>query len=233
LFLVKKDGKHGIVSIDNKIILPAVYDDVFYMYTNEHMFYVKNKNKHGIVDSANKIIIPIIYDDLFHLNKNRFRVKNNGVYGVVNSENQIIIPVEYTEISYDNITVNSNDQIVQVKKGDKIGIMDINGTTILPVEFDSIICYDTICRVSKDSMYYFARGSTVNYKEAYEEIYSLANMFRIKKNGKYGITNYKGDVIIEPVYDEVDYFSRRGIVVKKDGKEATFDTYGKTIVPLH
>ena len=233
LFLVKKDGKHGIVNTDNKTILPIVYDDVFYIYTNENTFHVKNNNKHGVVGTDNKIIIPIIYDDLLDINKNMFQVKNNGLYGVLNNENQIIIPVEYAEISYDNISMHSNDQIFQVKKGDKIGIIDINGTTILPVEFSSIDCYDTICRISKDSMYYFAHGSTVNYKEAYEEIYNMGNMFRIKKNGKYGATNYKGDVLIEPVYDEVDFFSSKGFVVKKNGQEATFDIYGKMIIPLH
>ena len=230
LLIARKDSLYGVIDLNENIIIPFEYVEI--QQFDKALFLVEKNGKRGLIDTTNKIIVPIIYDYVNYVNENNVMVNNNKLYGILSKDNQIIVPIEYEEIYQKNISWHNLDDIFQIKIAGKIGLMALNGNIILPAEFNSISCDDYVCRVSKDSMYYFAHGSTVDYNEAYEEIYGLANIFLVKKNGKYGVTNYKGDVLIESIYDEVDYFPSRGIVVKKDGKEATFDIYGKMIVPL-
>ena len=74
--------------------------------------------------------------------------------------------------------------------------------------------------------------SVVNYSQPYEEILRMGNTFLIKKNGKYGAANYNGNVIIDPVYDKLE-FGYSEIIAEKNGKKVTFDKYGKLITDFH
>ena len=155
------------------------------------------------------------------------------MYGLLNAENHAITPIEYDEINLSYSWWYRSDEIFEVKKSGQIGSIDLNGNIILPIEF-SAISFDgpTNSRVCKDSVYYFAHGSDVNYDMPYEGISRVGNAFIIKKNGKYGVANYNGNVIIDPVYDKLE-FSYSGIIAEKNGKKVTFDKYGKLITDFH
>lgn len=58
-----KDGKYGVISIDNKILIPAEYDDLESIYISGE-FIAKKNGKFGIIDSGNTIKQPIIFDKI-------------------------------------------------------------------------------------------------------------------------------------------------------------------------
>lgn len=59
-----KNGKCGIISIDNEILLPAKYDDLQSIYVSGE-FIVKQNKKFGIIDSKGNIRQPIEFDKIF------------------------------------------------------------------------------------------------------------------------------------------------------------------------
>ena len=56
---------------------------------------------------------------------------------------------------------------------------------------------------------------------------------KIKKNGKWGFVNNKGEVIIKLNYDFVDDFSEGLAPVKQNGKYGYIDKTGKVIIPIN
>ena len=230
LLIAKKDDLYGVIDVNEKEIIPFKYDEI--QQFNKTLFIVKKYGKYGLVNTSNQNIIPNFYEYLFYINDTIFKVKNNGMYGLLNSKNHFITSIVYEEINFSNTVWYRSDKIFEVKRSYKAGSIDINGNIILPIEFSYIdFDDDAFGRVCKDSLYYFAHGPVVNYSEPYEEILRIKNMFRIKKNGKYGVANYKGDVIIEPVYDRLDsVFS--GFIAEKNSQKTTFDKSGKMIIPF-
>lgn len=55
---------------------------------------------------------------------------------------------------------------------------------------------------------------------------------RIKKDGKWGYKNKKGEIVIPFIYDWVDLFSEGRAGVKKDGKYGYIDLDGNIVIPL-
>jgi len=102
--------------------------------------------------------------------------------------------------------------IAVVKKGKKFGFIDIDGTLLGKVEWDSVFDF-------KDG---------VDYTQ-------------VQKNGVWGTVNRSGDVVIEPEWETVKdglinavtLFFENGIaVVKKKGKFGVINEAGEMVVPL-
>lgn len=87
-------------------------------------------------------------------------------------------------------------------KENKYTIIDINGSEIIPAEFDEI-----------SSLY---KGNTINY-------------FAVEKNGKVGYMNETGDLFIDIEYEkEYNFikFENRLIVLKKGSQYYCFNEQG-------
>lgn len=61
--IFEENGKQGVISIDNEILIPAEYDNIKAIYTSGE-FVVKKANKYGIINYNNEIIKPIKYDKI-------------------------------------------------------------------------------------------------------------------------------------------------------------------------
>ncbi|WP_018343461.1 WG repeat-containing protein [Cytophaga aurantiaca] len=229
LLVANKDSLFGLIDMNENEIIPFEY--TYIQQIDKTLFLVQKNGKQGLITIDNKIIIPIIYEELSSLYNNAIRVKKDGKYGILNEKNYVVIPLEYDDISSPTLSSYNYDKIFLVKKMDKIGSMDNTGKIILPIEFSSIDIYDNVSVVSKNSIYYFANGSVVNYNEPYEEITMNGNIFRTKNNGKHGIAGYNGRSILDPIYDKIDDASE-GFAVEKDGQIATFSSSGKTNTPF-
>ncbi|WP_317501127.1 WG repeat-containing protein [Flavobacterium sp. DG1-102-2] len=59
-----KDGKYGVVSIDNQILVPAEYDALDNIYVSGE-FIAKRNTKFGIINSKNEIVQPIAFDKAY------------------------------------------------------------------------------------------------------------------------------------------------------------------------
>ena len=80
----------------------------------------------------------------------------------------------------------------------------------------------------------------------YDTIFTVNPEIKLtKKNGKYGIIKYDGDIIVDNIYDEYDDFNKRKyikylepypnreyIVLGKQSKYGVFDYNGKEIIPM-
>ncbi len=199
----------GILSKDTKQG-KIVSKDYFASYQN---------NKWGVIDSngdnvidpsyAEMIIVPNSKNDVFLCTYDVDYDNNTYKTKALNSENKEI----FTE--YDHVEAISNkdtdnnlwyeNDVVRVEKNALYGLIDLSGKELLQCEYDKI-----------------------------EALEGVQNTFKITKDGKVGIADNKGNVLITPSYAEItslDKDKSQGFIVKSsDGKYGIVDTANKQVL---
>ena len=94
LSLVEKDGKHGYVNKEGKVIIPLIYD--------EGMNFVEGKagiminNKWGYIDSTGTEFVKPEYNEVYSFNEGMAAVSKYENWGFIDEKGNLIIPMNYT-----------------------------------------------------------------------------------------------------------------------------------------
>lgn len=127
LFEVTKNHREGIINKRGELVVPAEYKEI--NQKSDDVFLVQKEDKWGMINSNNDVLVPIEYNETLLLSKNCIALKNNG-WQLFNEYAQPIFSDIYTELKKDHL-----DRLV-VKTSEKWGMIDCNGTTLLPIKFD-------------------------------------------------------------------------------------------------
>lgn len=92
------NGKQGIISRENIMIVKPEYDNIF---QQEEGFRKAQKGDfYGLLDVQGKVVIPFEYRGLYKFDaKPRLRVSKDGLWGIIGLDNRLIIPMKYYKIS--------------------------------------------------------------------------------------------------------------------------------------
>jgi len=82
-FSACKDGKYGVIDIDENTIIPFEYDDRIYG-SSEQLHTVRN-GKAGIININNEVLVPFEYDDVYseYNSDGLYCVRINDDYGLI------------------------------------------------------------------------------------------------------------------------------------------------------
>ncbi len=210
-----KTGKVGYLDKMGKwLIAPGVYDafgnnQVVYNL-NQYLIVIK-AGKKGIYDlTSKKEIIAPRFEEIDPFFKYALQTKEREKQGILMLETlTYFTPSDFEYINY----FEKNNQLL-IKKGGKLGVNSLNGTTIIEAQFDEIIYND------------------------YEKCYS------VYKNKKAGFIDENGKTIIPLIYDRLDCpppkpfdymtltiptFSFNASFVRFNNKSLVIDKSGKII----
>lgn len=247
-----KTKKHGVLDSIGNTILPEIYDYVVddQRLDNER-FVCINKGKYGLVDYNNKIIIPFDYGYISLLNNENVNplrldiIKPNNLYlvsknitnwemsmGVMNYNGKTIIPLEYSD-AYSVF----NNGLVSLKKDGKSGYLNLANEVVIPFTYDEALPFAYGVASVKDGNNYGVISTENeivvpfdNYRNHFVFSHGLS---RFSLNyGKVGMINTKGEVVIAPKYDAIEYVVlSKFFRTRKDGKQGVIDINGKEIIP--
>lgn len=210
-------------------------------------------NKWGIIDNNGKLVIDASYDEMVVVPNNKKAVfictydinDETGEYKTkaINEKNEEILN-GYEKIeaidNYDskqNIWFESN--ALKVQKDGKVGLIDIDGKTILPCEYDDIYSLKSI----EDNLVVVKDGKLglVNTKgqfiinPEYSKIETLKEGYKdaylvVDENNLYGVVGLSGAKILDNKYEEVKYLSSVDIYsVKENGTWELVNTKGEVL----
>jgi len=151
----------------------------------------------------------------FLASKEYFAVYSQDKWGVINSQGETIIEPAYAEMI---IVPNSTEDIFlcvyDINAGNgtyKTKALDANNKEIF-TEYDQI-----------EALENYDKGQNVWYEE---------NVLKVKKNGKYGLINFKGNNILNCEYDDI--YTLKGLenslVVVKNNNLGLVDNSGRIII---
>ena len=134
-----------------------------------------------------------------------------------------------------------------VKEEDRYGVIDINGNKIIQTEYEDVKIPNPekpifICNINNHAKVLNEKAEE-QFTE-YEEIEPLRlksisgdlmyekSVLKYRKNGKYGIIDFKGKEITKPIYEEIDtlQFKEGELIVRKEDKYGVINIKGSTLV---
>lgn len=233
---VGKDGKYGVINEHQDIVIPIIYDVVKPVFSKQ--FIVSKEKKWGVVNWKNNEVIPIKYENVTETKYEKFIVREKGKYGVINNFGNILIRPKYRGLSQ----INKKTYIVSTGKGEKYHILgsrnDFTEADIdLSSKYDKILSFCShVAIVRKDGMDFILDLYSYEMKilgSNYKVVSDFINRMAVIKgrNGKYGLINEEGDIVIEPEYQ---YLSLEGedMVLFREGKNYGYmDRMENIIIP--
>ena len=179
---------------------------------------------YGLVDFSGKKITKNSYNSIENLlgTEGKFQVESNGKYGVVNLNGDKLVDTKFDKVAtdeyYDDETKYSFAGFIVSNKTDngyRYGYIDYRGKQLLGAEYNDMVRITAQKEVyliaSKDGKYGFYKGNKQLLKSEYQSIsYTDNGAIIFEKNGKFGIANLRGEIKVEPKYEQ---FEENGIYV--------------------
>ena len=226
MYVVTNAGKQILVDKEGKQILSKGFDTIEQILSSQENAVIYTKNgKYGVMSIAdNSIIVKPEYDSLKETKTGILIAKKGDKYGIINLQSEEKVPFNYTNISYNN----KADIYVAEDSEFNSAILNSNLETKLTgifIDLNDTKGYIKM-RISDDYKYY-----NFKFEEQKEsDIYPNKTLFISKKDGKYGLVDKTGKVIVDYTYDdEIDQNECGYVAVKKDGKWGCIDSNGKVV----
>ncbi|MBK7312007.1 MAG: WG repeat-containing protein [Sphingobacteriaceae bacterium] len=236
LIRVKKDNKIGYIDKNGKIIIPVEFEDGTVDNFTSGLIGVKKGNKCGFMTLKNTIGVPFDYDMVWAYNGNIAKIKNEGKFGYINLQGKVIAKPIYDEVW------GLTNGVILVKKDSKYGYITETGVVVTntiydvatefsSAEFGTVLLNNKIGCIDKT-------GKIVVPIEFQKSPVSLnKDLFKVYKDGKWGILKKDGKMLFDYTYDEIsvcgtDNSKNPGecvkyIRVKRDGLFGFVTTDGK------
>lgn len=238
-----KPGKWGFMDLKGNIIVEPKYVFVIgFGYEGEYSVvarFVDDNLCWGVIDLDGNEVIPCRYTDMYCICDEAvaFQLEENGPYGIMGFDGKIIIEPMFSYIKeYDSkrglITVGEDE--------DTIGVYSVDlKCMLIEPEYDYIDYYNHMicCEVTgSDSERYFDYDGKELYFHEYDTVYEVDGLLNVWKNGKQGIIDWNGNVIVPPVLNSISELSlekyKRGfIVTEAGGKQGLSKVNGEEIIP--
>ncbi|MBU3659232.1 MAG: WG repeat-containing protein [Flavobacteriales bacterium] len=132
------NGKFGLKDDAGNVILPASYEDIPYISSDnlkEGAIMAKQAGKWGLIDLQGNVLIPFKYDQM-KFNESIAMVKLNDKYGFVDKNDKLIIPFIYEN------ACSFDEGLTHVRKDGKVGFIDTTGKVVIPFEYKSARCFN-------------------------------------------------------------------------------------------
>lgn len=156
---------------------------------------------------------------------------------------QVILPPVYDELSY------GSDRLISVKKGDKYGVIDINGSEILPFNYDYLSKFQEGLAIAIKIQNNLAKQGFIDengkvvvlmeYEPHFSKGMSGDFLFRngiakVSKNKKFGFIDKNNKPVIPIIYDEAVRINDEFIKVLEynQRRAGVFDISGKVVLPV-
>ncbi|CDE83751.1 kinase domain protein [Clostridium sp. CAG:273] len=198
LLVVKNiNNEYGVINIDTNAtrteIIGTKYKEITFVESTKDFMVKTSNNKVGIISYDSTTKISPEYDDVKQIDKDLklYLVTNNNKQGVINDSGRTILYLEYDDIGIESSRFPEDalknqyilyDAYIPVMRAQKWGIMDKNGNNIIPLEYDSLGCMKSSS--SNGSEY----NSTI--------LIPQYNAVVVSQNGKYGLVDVRGNVIL-------------------------------------
>ena len=234
--VVRKNGKTGLLSRDNKVLLPIACEDFFYGYG---YIFLSKKGKQGLFDKSGKQILPFKYDGIYasDWNNEYFIVKENNKYGVIDREQNPIIAIKYGKLDFVDETFLS----VEDNSTSLYGVIDLSEKEIIPRIYKSI-------EAAWNTGHFIVRNNKNEYgivNENHQEVIPLKyGNFKLLDDGTYlvhesfyssikGVLDTLGQVLVPIEYKYIEKPFNGLRTVSRDNKHFGFiNDKNETIIPF-
>ncbi|MBK8805159.1 MAG: WG repeat-containing protein [Bacteroidales bacterium] len=207
------NGKWGIIDTTGKTIIPFSFDSI--QVTNKYIL-TQNSGLFALYDLVGNIILPLEYSSITPDLNGNFVVALNNKYGVVTKINDTVvsvIPLQYDLVKYDGSIYYF------VYQNNKTGIIDNAGKILLETNYEEVM---EIAYLPEEHLKLFKftlngkQGIITGFgdlivKPEFDFIETFVKKIaRVQSKNKWGFIGIRGEVLVEPIYDQLAQFGNDG-----------------------
>ena len=195
---------------------------------------LQNNNKYGLADSDGAIIYPPENDAVSNGEMFRYyTVKKGNLYGIYFLDSKQKTGIEFDKVYADGLGY------VMANKNQKGGVFDLRGKQLVPFEYDPdfIMQYHFGFGVKKNKKKgIVSKNGVVLVPPIYDDVDTfyengLTDFLKVRVDGKAGIVNLKGEIIIPVVFEWIGEEKGLFKVVTPGKKFGLYDKTGKVVIP--
>lgn len=232
-----QNGKKGLIGLDGKVVVEAVYDDIKFDGRDTQMISVKDGNASFFINhNGYKTKMPEeAYEEISTVSQSRIVAKKNGKYGYIDKSFQ-----KKTEFVYEEATT-IYEGVGAVRQGDKWALINKKGEMVTEFIFDSIsINSQGICSVNKrigvkqGEDYFFVNetGERIS-QQSYDMIkaFESEDMCAVCIKGKWGYIDKDENMKIACTYEDAKPFTNGYAAVCENGIWGYIDENNYMTIP--
>lgn len=198
----RKEGKYGYLDQSLNVVIPFRYEKALSFYGD--LATCQWNGYWGVINQNNDQIIPFEYDApiLFHNNCASIYRKDLDKWALVNAAGQFLTDFVYDKIIFDQTAI-------LVKQGNLWGLMNEKGEVLIPIQYHEIMLKrGVVVVVLNHQQGLFSQDGDKILQPEFEFIYPTRNdsFIMVRKAGKYGYVNTKGEIMIPIQYDNARNF---------------------------
>jgi len=190
-----------------------------------------SERKWGYVDARGKQIVAMSYDRAGAFNNGLAVVGKGGKFGVIDRAGKVIVPLQYDAI---DIPWGKNPpSFFIVRAGAAWGTIDTAGKVLIAPKYDAIYTFNDTHIVGKlagQAHLLTLAGEDVP-GVVYNDIWSSGEGFAwVNKDGKWGLIDETGKVLIPAQYDDLNNIVDGVAAVQTDGKWGLLNSAGAQVL---
>lgn len=228
LACVRLDGKYGYIGKDGETVLPFCYDQASPF--REGTAYFSCGEEYGLIDREGNVALRLEgCDSISSFREGLAYFSVDGHYGYMDQEGRIVIEPVYDDAGF------FYGGLAKVRRGPFFGMVGKDGREVLLPEYNSIRREGTYIIAERDGLYYcFDRAGGELSLGAWDYAYEWNGMLLLRRDGRYGLADESGKLIMEPVYEELTPISGKDLViVRNENREyGILDYEGQVRVPF-
>ncbi|MEN8119197.1 MAG: WG repeat-containing protein [Bacteroidota bacterium] len=200
-----KEGKYGCITLDGRVTLQFIYNNVEKKYNNSII--ALHNDKCGLVqvnDGMPYEVATCDYNSIVGENK-IFIVEKDNKFGMLDLYGKLITKIEYDKIEASSSSYYGNNKPFIAKKGNNYYLLNSSGELVSNTAFKSIE------KLSE----YDKKGSSKSEFSFF--------IVRTSKKGKYGLIDLFGKEVLSPEFDNIISKKVNVVIVEKDSKVGLYD----------
>jgi hypothetical protein len=226
--VVKKDGKYGLIDKMGDWIIEPTYDSVRPFSIN--CFIIIQDSAFGFMEhGTGKILVAPQYEQVYNYTDDLCVVQKGRALGIVNSNGVVTCTPQLQDLKemfgplatvVQSDTSDEMSMLISIIDGGavKAGLINRKGEFVVPCKYNDIFDDAT------NGFYYpFIRDERFTNDSVIGEIPVLV--------GKYGIVDTAGNILSEPLFDELPVYGDEMFRVSMNGKYGYADKQGKVVIP--
>ena len=191
---VEADGKYGYIDKEGKEVVSPKYENTWDF--SEGLAKVEVDGKCGYIDKEGKEVVSLKYEDTGGFSEGLATVVADGKWGYIDKEGKEVVSPKYEEAD------DFRGGLARVRADGKCGYIDKEGKEVISPEYEESRYFGK----NIESLIAPFKGE-YNYDYEYEGEFS-DGLIAVIKDGKAGVINQEGEVIIPTIYDYISITRR-------------------------
>ena len=238
--IISKNGKKTLLELPKKYLLPLQYDEIVPCISKPGLVLMKKQNKYYVYNVKSRIfstpgfeLHPEDEKNLIQKNTCRlsvsdyFPAKVSGKWGLMNILGKFSLSAKYADIRTSPYVSDRKKAVTVLKLGTKWYVYYAGQIKPVDIQYFLGFWYNyAVAFINEKVLFYNAHGTKLLEIRLKNQTDDKVKAF--KKEGKYGLVNYKSRLLLDFEYQDIKV-EKNQVFAKKNNKYALFDAGGKAI----